>query len=135
MFRRASSATVALETMPTGDRICHGDLHPGNVLLTTRGESVIDWVDATRGNPLVDVARTTIIFLGAAQSAEIPRPLMKILVALFHATYIRHYFKLCPGGEDEYRRWFPIVAAARLSEGIPELEAWLLTQVRKIQNV
>lgn len=130
-----SRVLAALETMPTGDRICHGDLHPGNVLLTTRGEMVIDWVDATRGNPLADVARTTIIFLGAAQSAEIPRPLMKFLVALFHATYIRHYFNLRPGGENEYRRWFPIVAAARLSEDIPELEAWLLTQVRKIQNV
>ena len=26
---------------------------------------------------------------------------------------------------NEYRRWLPIVAAARLSENIPELEQWL----------
>jgi hypothetical protein len=38
------------------------------------------------------------------------------------------YFSLRPGGESEYSRWLPIVAAARLSENIPELEKWLVAQ-------
>ena len=57
---------AALDTFPTGDRICHGDFHPGNILMTVRGEVVIDWIDVTRGNPLADLARTTILALGAA---------------------------------------------------------------------
>jgi hypothetical protein len=39
--------------------------------------------------------------------------------------------KTYPGGAGEHRRWLPVVAAARLSENIPELERWLLAQVRK----
>ena len=125
-----AAVLARLASMPDGERICHGDMHPGNILLTARGEVVIDWVDATCGNPLADVARTSIIMMGAASSAQITNPFMKACIRLFHAVYLRHYFNLCPGGEHEYRRWLPIVAAARLSERIPELESWLVAQVR-----
>jgi Ser/Thr protein kinase RdoA (MazF antagonist) len=127
-----STVLTALAGMPDGDRICHGDLHPGNILLTAQGEVVIDWIDATCGNPLADVARSTTIMMGAIASDQLSRLFMKACVRLFHAAYIRHYFCLCPEGEHEYRRWLPIVAAARLSENIPELEKWLVVEAQKI---
>jgi Ser/Thr protein kinase RdoA (MazF antagonist) len=123
-----SKALAALEAMPDGDRLCHGDFHPGNILLTPQGEIIIDWTDATRGNPLSDLARTTILICGAAETSQIGNIFEKAFVKTIHAEYIRHYFKLHPGGEQEYRRWLPIVAAARLSENIPELEKWLIVQ-------
>lgn len=123
-----SEALAALGGMPDGDRLCHGDFHPGNILITRKGESIIDWIDSACGNPLADLARTTILLLGAAGSR--PRALVqKAIVRIFHAAYIRHYFRLRPGGEDEYGRWLPIVAAARLSEEIPDLEKWLIARV------
>ena len=126
-----SKALAALETMPCGDRLCHGDFHPGNVLMTAQGEIIIDWVDASRGNPLADLARTTILALGAAETCQIQGSLRKAFVRIFHAAYIRYYFKLRPGGEDEYNRWLPIVAAARLSEKISEVEKWLIAKAEK----
>jgi aminoglycoside phosphotransferase (APT) family kinase protein len=123
-----------LEALPEGDRLCHGDFHPENILMTTNGAVIIDWIDATRGNPLADVARSTMITMGVAANDPISsNPFAKTFVRLFHAAYIRHYFRICPGGEREYRRWLPIVAAARLSENIPELEEWLVAQARKIK--
>jgi len=68
------------------------------------------------------------IALGAAASSQILNHTMKIFVRLFHAVYLRCYFQLRPGGEAKYSRWLPVVAAARLSENIPELERWLLEQ-------
>ena len=38
-----------------GDRILHMDLHPLNVLVSRRGPVVIDWANACRGDPVVDV--------------------------------------------------------------------------------
>jgi uncharacterized protein (TIGR02172 family) len=133
----ASTRTALLEALthlPEGDRVCHGDFHPANVLVNGDEETVIDWIDATRGNPLADVARTSILALGAAESIQVPNPLMKALTKILHSAYLRHYFTLRPGGEEQYRRWLPIVAGARLSENIPELEGWLVRRASSIEN-
>jgi|GEM_PF-3245081 len=55
----------------------------------------------------------------------------RIMVRWHHRIYLRHYFRLRPGGEEESRAWRPIVAAARMSEGITQLQAWLGLQVEK----
>lgn len=121
-----------LASLPDEEQICHGDFHPGNVLVTQHGDAVIDWIDASRGNPLADVARTSIILLGAIESDQIPSLLTKVFTRVFHDAYLRHYFKLRPGGKQEYQRWLPVVATARLSEGIQELENWLLEQAKRV---
>ena len=123
-----TSLLQSLESLPDGGKVCHGDFHPANVLLTETDSTVIDWIDASSGNPLADVARTSIILLGAAASSQVPNPLLKIFVRTFHAAYVREYFRLRPGGYDEYRRWLPIMAGARLRENITELQSWLVQQ-------
>lgn len=116
----------ALSHLPDGDRVCHGDFHPANVLVAGEQETVIDWIDASRGNPLADVARTSILALGAAETMQTSNPFLKTFTKILHSAYLRYYFILRPGGEQEYRRWLPVVAGARLSEDIPELEQWLV---------
>jgi len=123
-------ALNALETMPDGDRLCHGDFHPGNILLSQPKSIIIDWTDASIGSPLADVARTSVILLGAA-ATESPMFLRKG-IQILHTIYLHRYFQLCPGELNEYRRWLPIVAAGRLNEGIDEQEDWLLTQASKL---
>ncbi len=124
-----------LRAMPEGDRLCHGDFHPENIMVTKDGEVIIDWIDATLGNPLADVARTTIIFLGAIEASQIKNPIMKAFLRVFHGIYLHHYFSRRPGGERDFYRWLPIVAAARTSENITELEKWLLVQAEKVKQL
>jgi hypothetical protein len=135
---------ATLEAMPDGDRLCHGDFWPGNILVTPQGEIIIDWIHASRGNPLADLARTTNLVLGFTRTRQVRRPflsyassktksiknsLLQLFSRIFYPVYLNYYFKLCPGGEHEYRCWLPIVAAARLSDAIPELEKMLIAQV------
>jgi aminoglycoside phosphotransferase (APT) family kinase protein len=117
----------ALQAMPVGDRLCHGDFHPGNVIITPRGPIVIDWADATQGNPLADVARSALILLGA--KASVASPVQKVMLAWYHQAYLRRTFELRRGGKEEAMAWYPIVAAARMSEGIAEIQDWLHVQV------
>ncbi len=126
-----AAALAALEALPDGDRLCHGDFHPGNILLSRPDPVIIDWIDAALGRPLADVARTSILALGSAATQE--KRYASLGVRLLHAVYLRHYFKIRPGGRDEYRRWLPIVAAGRLSEGIIELEPWLVGQASRLR--
>jgi len=121
------AALRALGQMPDGDQLCHGDFHPGQVLMTSRGPVIIDWIDAARGNPLADVARSSVIMLGRGPSVPW---LLRAAARWFHAVYLNRYFRLRPGGRQQSAAWRPIVAAARLSENIPELQDWLLAQVK-----
>ena len=127
-----NSLLDALRSQPAADRVCHGDFHPANLLIDGNDAHIIDWIDASRGNPLADVARTSIILRGAIEGKQIPNAFLKWFVKSFHSIYLDHYFRLRPGGEEEYRRWLPIVAAARMDEGIQELEPWLMEQAGKI---
>jgi aminoglycoside phosphotransferase (APT) family kinase protein len=62
-----------LEALPDGTAICHGDMHPGNVLMTPAGPVVIDWLGAASGPPAGDVARTLLLLRDSAIPADIPR--------------------------------------------------------------
>jgi tRNA A-37 threonylcarbamoyl transferase component Bud32 len=48
-----------------GDAILHLDLHPANVMLSSRGAVVIDWANAARGDAALDVALTAVVLAGA----------------------------------------------------------------------
>src|ERR671924_42075 len=54
-------APGVLEQLPDGDRLCHGDFHPANVLVGKRGPVAIDWHRAARGDPMGDLARSRVI--------------------------------------------------------------------------
>jgi hypothetical protein len=56
-----------------GDRLVHLDLHPLNVILSTKGPVVIDWPNAAKGTAAVDVAVTWVLLA----SAGIPAGRMK----------------------------------------------------------
>lgn len=114
----------ALARMRQGERLCHGDFHPDNVILAARGPVIIDWLDATVGNPAGDVARTSVLAMGEVQKRETPW-VGKVQLRLFHRAYLRHMARLRPGVVEEAARWRSIVAAARMSEGIEELQGWL----------
>ena len=116
----------ALDEMPDGDRLCHGDFHPYNVLMSPRGPVVIDWNNAHTGNPLEDVARSTLILSGVPVS----QPSYRSLIDQFNQAFLERYFQLRPGDPEQLVAWRPIVAAVRLSDNIPELQEWLLEQIR-----
>lgn len=115
-----------LAALPAGDRLCHGDFHPDNVLLTERGPLIIDWVDARSGNPMGDVARTSVLMRLSQPPAGVTLD-WKVRLARhwFHRLWLSHYRRLSPCAPTELARWLPVVAAARLSEGVPEADALL----------
>lgn len=89
----------------------------------------LHWVDAVRGVPAADLARTSILFLGHIASARAQSPERRIM-ELFHQTYLHAYLLMTGLNKDEYTAWLPIIAAARLDDGIIEVQDWLLAQVR-----
>lgn len=128
----AEGAALAelIDGLPSGDWLCHGDFHPGNVMMAEEGPVVIDWVDATRGNPLADVARTSLLLLEAAAGFG-GEGLPPEAIEAFHGLYLQEYFGGDTAGGAEYEQWLPVVAAARLAEGMTDRREWLLQRVRE----
>ncbi len=123
------AALEALEDAPQDDRLCHGDFHPGNIILTDKGPVVLDWVDATLGDALADVARTTVLIEGERAAGSSVSRAARLLLGWAHRVYVRWYFRLRPGGREVYSAWQPLVAAGRMNEEIEELQGWLQAQV------
>lgn len=118
-------ALALLDTLPDGRSVCHGDYHPGNVLLTKRGPLAIDWMTAKSGSPWADVSRTSLLLsIGARSAGKQIKPVVRTMVGLFHRRYLARYMALSPDSQSALNRWMPVTAAARLNEDIaPEREA------------
>jgi aminoglycoside phosphotransferase (APT) family kinase protein len=94
-----------LARLPDGDRLCHGDFHPWNVLGSPVRPSVIDWMAASRGSPAADVCRSYVLIRSIAPDMA--------------SSYVEAYAQVSAERLEDIFRWRPVVAAARLAEGVP----------------
>jgi thiamine kinase len=106
---------------PERVQLCHGDLHPANVIMSDRGPVVIDWFDACRGSALADVARTSLLIgAGGATIKSIPHLPNAAATNLveFHDAYLASMTERLSIDPVELHMWRRVEAAARLAEGL-----------------
>lgn len=124
-------ALSALGELPEGTAVCHGDFHPGNVLVTERGLVAIDWTDASAGHPLGDIARSQLLMVNSEPPGNlISAALANLIRRTFYSAYSDRYFAQSHHDAAEVEAWLPVVAAARLAEGIDSEQARLLRMAR-----
>jgi aminoglycoside phosphotransferase (APT) family kinase protein len=132
------AALARLRELPQGDRLLHGDLHPGNVMMQDGEPVILDWSNAARGNPEADLTRTLMMIrLGEPPpgTSLLLRALAKVGRRLFLGSYRRAYRRVRYPDEALMRAWELPVAVARLSEGIkaerPALEKFIERRIRE----
>lgn len=93
-------------------RLCHGDFHPFNLILSGKNVNTIDWVDANSGDIRADVFRTYLLY--AQSYIELAE------------MYLHIYCSRTGLSRDEVFQWAPIIIAARFSEKVsPQNEVYL----------
>ncbi len=78
------------EALGPGHAVLHLDLHPGNVMLTSRGPVVIDWTNARAGAAGADVAMAYLI-MATSDTDLIPvalRPAIRLLRAVLFRVFL-----------------------------------------------
>jgi hypothetical protein len=81
---------------------------------------IVDWFDASRGDPIADVARTCLTLLGEGASTppHLPGSDRRTL-ALLTEAYLSGLRAPLEIGQDLLARWQAIEAVARMAEGVP----------------
>ena len=123
-----------LQEMPEDTKLCHNDLHPGNIMIANDGYIVIDWLTAAAGNPAADVSRTLLLlrFGEPMHISMLKRVLIRFGMSVLRGSYRKHYLANSRIPMSEIRGWMLPVAAARLSEWLTEHERdQLLRFIRK----
>jgi aminoglycoside phosphotransferase (APT) family kinase protein len=114
-------ALAAIERLPDEDRLCHGDFHPGNIIMAARGPVIIDWAGSTRGDPHADVA-LSLLLLKMGELPERAPPLIRALAGVgrrvIAARYLAAYRRLRPLDSALVRDWEIVVATHRLTADI-----------------
>ena len=122
-----------LESLPNGQTLCHGDYHPGNIILSRNGPVVVDWMTACSGGHWADVARTCLLLtIGPKGAGNLVSPLLHIAIRLYYRVYLNRYLSTVPDKNNELRRWAPVIAAGRLHEDITPERGTLLKIVQKV---
>jgi aminoglycoside phosphotransferase (APT) family kinase protein len=127
-------AARALAELPDGDRLCHGDLHPANVMRTAHGTAVIDWSNAASGDPAADVARTLIILTFGEPppgTSQITLRLQRLGRRILRSRYYNAYQSAHPIDVARIASWRLPIAIARLSDGIDAERARLLKAIEQ----
>lgn len=91
-----------LAEIPEGEKLCHLDLHFLNIMRSSKGYYIIDWVNAKLGNPIFDFARTYVIMFEFAN--RISGKYLKLL-------------KESGINPEEFRKAVFIMAVQRMNEG------------------
>ena len=96
-----------------GDRVVHLDLHPLNVILSPSGPVLIDWTNARRGDPAIDLADTWALFA----TAEAPdlKPFERRALPMLRRLFL-HWFLRAVDRESALRA-LPAACERRFWDG------------------
>ena len=88
---------------------------------------MIDWNNAHTGNPMEDIARTTLMSVGFGRMM----PEVSEAVECFIDVSLARYFEVSGAQRAQMDAWWPVVCAVRLADPVVELHPWLLAQVEE----
>jgi aminoglycoside phosphotransferase (APT) family kinase protein len=126
-------ALEALRDLPDGEAVCHNDVHMLNMIVYPGGAMIIDWVLATRGNPLADVATAVLqLRFGEQPQRLAARWSLEAGRALFQRAYVRRYLELRTCPTEELARWELPVAVALAARREGRMLRQLLRRVHEL---
>jgi hypothetical protein len=115
----------------SGRKVQHLDLHPGNIMLTSRGPVVIDWTNVQAGAAGADVAMAYLI-MASSQLDDLPLP-VRPAVSTVRSALIRTFLAAVTDDPDPY---LALVARHRMQDrNVRPSEAdWLRRKAEEVEQ-
>jgi aminoglycoside phosphotransferase (APT) family kinase protein len=114
-LRAALERLRATQPSQDGAVLCHGDLHPFNLLVEPDGSiTVLDWTAAAIAPPAYDVANTWLLLRHPPLEAPASlRPAISAGAAVLARRFVRQYRRTNPGALDQLD-WYVGLHASRV---------------------
>lgn len=123
-----------MKELPINDYLCHGDFHPGNILIQDDLRYIIDWTGAYQSDFISDIAHT---YLLMTHVPEIPGQ-----SHLLHATigfmgshiakmYLKEMFKLKNIDPGAFSKWTVVMSFLRVYYGRPSERSVRISYLNK----
>jgi tRNA A-37 threonylcarbamoyl transferase component Bud32 len=127
-------ASKTIKELSIDNSICHGDFHPGNILIQDNTCYIIDWSGAYRSNFVSDIAHT---YLLMTHVPEIPgKSHMQYAIISFIGSYIakiylKEILKLKKFSLAEFSKWTVIMSLLRIYYGMPSEKSVRINYLNK----
>jgi tRNA A-37 threonylcarbamoyl transferase component Bud32 len=132
---RKTAILEYLDRLPSGQSLCHFDYHFENIICSSRGLFVIDWMNAVRGSACADAARTRHILRYSVPTGK-PSLMKRRIIRIFRKAvtkrYVKEYCRSAGCSQEEIDKWDLPILAGRLSENVPEEHITILQQIDRL---
>lgn len=126
-----------LAELPRGNDICHGDFHPGNIIITNGQYFIIDWFGATSGEKLSDIAHTYLLLRNTPKIPGISS-FQNFITGCFGSIISDRYLSTCkklyPFDWSEFSKWMVVRAAERVFYGMPTEKESLIKFIKECRK-
>ncbi len=108
-----NKAIEILKHLPEGKNLCHGDYHPGNVMIDKEKSTVIDFLNICKGPQLYDIARTVYLI----QYTPVPQGCDNIeRMSMMREQVATLYLKEMGASREEIKPYLEVIFVARKGE-------------------
>jgi thiamine kinase-like enzyme len=129
-FAEKEAVIDILDSLPAKQQLCHGDPNPGNIMIRDGKAVIIDWMNATIGNPEADLAEYIIMIKYAILPPYLPSKATNYFNSIRESiikVFLDEYMKLSGITFNQIDPWITPIAARKLSaDAISEDEKDLL---------
>lgn len=132
--QQADFVNKLLDDLPDGNKLCHGDFHPGNILVQNGQKYIIDWGGAHRGCFLSDAAHTYLLMKHVPQipgQSAMQHTLLQVAGAMLARAYLKAARRSGAFQEEQFAKWTVVMAFLRVHYGLPGERTGRLKYIEK----
>ena len=122
----ADFAMKLFSELPKGHNICHGDFHPGNILIQEGREYIIDWSGACLSRDISDIAHTYLLMTHVPEipgQSNMKHKILSITGSFVARGYLKEVMKLKQIDMAEFSKWTVVMSLFRVYFGLPSEKA------------
>jgi len=123
-----------LENLDKGSSLCHGDFHPGNIIISKGKNFIIDWSSASSGSIYFDIAHTYLLMINTPKTPNIDDntyKLQKVITKYIGVHYLKKICKLNNIDSKTLWPYFLIKIAERTFYGIENEKQILMDYINR----